>query len=87
MLSKTRQFAQHVLPGVIRPIRVLWNEVIGFFFVVLALWSVRSSIHAYRDFDGDMDSIFRLGMTWFFTLVMAGFGIHSFLRARRISRS
>jgi hypothetical protein len=67
--------------------RVLWNEVIGFVFVVLALWSVRSSIHAYREFDGDMDSMFRLGMTWFFTALMAIFGIHSFIRARRIARS
>lgn len=82
-----RQFARHILPGVIRPMRVLWNEVIGFVFVVLALWSVRSSINAYREFDGDMDSIFRLAMTWFFTILMAGFGVHSFLRARRIGRS
>ena len=87
MFSTARQLARHVLPGVVRPIRVLWNEVIGFVFVVFALLSMRSSINAYREFDGNMESMFKLGMTWFFTLIMAAFGIHSFLRARRISRS
>jgi hypothetical protein len=87
MLSTARQLARHVLPSVVRPIRVLWNEVIGFVFLALALWSVRSAINAYREFDGGMEGFFKVAMTWFFTILMGAFGIHSFLRARRISRS
>ena len=31
-----RSFIGHVMPGVIRPIHILWNQVIGFVFIVLA---------------------------------------------------
>lgn len=37
MLSTAKRFLGHVVPGVIRPIHILWNQVIGFFFLVLAV--------------------------------------------------
>ena len=37
MFSMAKKFLGHVMPGVIRPIHILWNQVIGFFFIVLAL--------------------------------------------------
>ena len=30
MVGKTKQFLSYVVPGVIKPLRVLWNEMIGF---------------------------------------------------------
>jgi hypothetical protein len=80
-------FLGHVLPGVVRPLHVLWNQVIGFVFVVLALWAVPSAIRYVREFDGDTESIFRVGLSVSFSALMAYFGIASFLRARKISRS
>jgi hypothetical protein len=82
-----KQFFGHVLPHVIRPLRVVWNQVIGFLFVVLAAWSAPSSIRNARNFDGSADSIFRLTLSGIFTLLMAGFGIFSFLRAHKVSKS
>jgi hypothetical protein len=82
-----RKFLSHVLPGVIKPIRILWNEVIGFFFLVLAAWTVPSTWRAWRDFDGGPHSFLNLFLSTFFGLIMAGFGVFSFLRARKISRS
>ncbi len=32
-----KKFIGHVMPEVIRPIHILWNQVIGFFFIVLAI--------------------------------------------------
>ena len=32
MAGIVNKFIGHVMPGVIRPLRVLWNEVIGFLF-------------------------------------------------------
>jgi len=29
------RFLGHVLPGIVRPMHALWNEVIGFFFLSL----------------------------------------------------
>jgi hypothetical protein len=82
-----KQFFSHVVPHVIRPLCVLWNEIIGFLFVVLAVWSVPSMIRTARQFDGSVDSIFRLSLSAIFISLMAGFGIFSFFRARKISKS
>jgi hypothetical protein len=82
-----KQFFSHVVPHVVRPLCVLWNEIIGFLFVVLAAWSAPSLIRNAREFDGSVDSVFRLALSAIFTSLMAGFGIFSFLRARKISKS
>lgn len=83
MFSMIKKFLGHVIPGVIRPIHILWNQVIGFFFIVLALFPVHSIV---RDW-GKEDTGPRLALEISFALIMAGFGIHSFLRARKISKS
>ena len=81
------KFLAHVLPGVARPMRILWNEIIGFFFIVLAVWALPSAIRTLRQFDGDAESFFRVILSFSFAGIMTYFGITSFLRARRISRS
>jgi hypothetical protein len=82
MFAMAKKFLGHVIPGVIRPIHILWNQVIGFFFIVLALLPINYIIHAWKD-----GSVFRLVVYVSFTLLMAGFGIDSFMRARKISKS
>ena len=83
MLSKAKTFLGYVLPGVIRPVHILWNQVIGFVFLVLAVLPVPSAI---RNF-GKEGGTGRLVLTVPFVLLMAWFGIASFWRARKISKS
>ena len=83
MFALAKKFLGHVLPGVIRPVHILWNQVIGFFFLVLAVLPARSIM---RDWGKD-DGVPRLALEIPFVILMAGFGIHSFLRARKISKS
>ena len=93
LLEPAHDFAQlpkthmHVVPGVVRPIRVLWNEVIGFVFIVLVVFWARPVYRIVRDLrtaEGSLwDALLAIGLF----LLMAYFGITSFLRARRISRS
>jgi hypothetical protein len=85
--SKVGLFLAHVVPGVVRPLRVLWNEIIGFVFIVLAIWAIPSAIRNVREFDGGTASIFRAALSVIFAAIMLYFGITSFLRARKISRS
>ena len=87
MGSKIRQFLHYVVPGVIRPLRVLWNEIIGFVFLALAVWAVPSTLRAIREFQGDAESFFRILLAGLYAVLMIWFGVGSFLRARRISRS
>jgi hypothetical protein len=53
------------------------------FFIVLALLPVHS---IWRDWGKD-DAVPRLALEIPFTVVMLAFGVHSFLRARKISKS
>jgi uncharacterized protein YacL len=85
--SKVGRFLEHVMPGVMRPLRVLWHEVIGFIFIVLAVMFGSSAIRNYRLLQSEEISILRMIVSFFLPVLMAYFGITSFLRARRISRS
>jgi len=82
VVQQGRLLLRHVLPAVVKPIHTLWNEVIGFLFLCFAVLfgfqAVRYLLH---------DDYVRLFFAGFCTLLMAWFGISSFLRARKISRS
>jgi hypothetical protein len=82
MLSKAKRLLGHVIPGVVRPLHILWNQVIGFFFIVLALWPVPSAIRNW----GKEGSGAHLALTIPFVIIMGWFGISSFWRARKISK-
>ena len=85
--SKFGLFLSHVLPGVTRPLRVLWHEIIGFFFVCLFIWAAPSVFRNVRDFTSGQGDLGRVLLSGFFAALMAYFGVTSFLRARKIARS
>ena len=87
MLTLVKKFFAAVLPGVVKPLHALWNEVIGFLFVAFGVLLARPVWRNYRDLDGDPASMIKLLLSAFFMAVMLGFGIQSFLRARKISKS
>jgi uncharacterized membrane protein len=86
-IARVSQFIAHVLPGVIRPLRVLWNQVVGFLFLVLAAWAVPRTVHTVREFDGNPEGVFRLLLSVVFVTLMTAFGLYSFWRARKAHRS
>jgi hypothetical protein len=86
-----REFFRHVVPAVVKPARTLWNEVIGFLFFCLAVLFGSGAVRAYMAMGSDpkqgAGDLWRFLGTAFLTLLMLYFGVSSFLRARRISRS
>jgi ABC-type arginine transport system permease subunit len=82
-----QRFIGHVVPGVIRPLRALWNQLIGFLFLVLAAGATPSAVRNVRQFNGDFESLMRAAIAVVFMVAMLYFGITSLLRARRITRS
>ena len=84
-------FLKHMLPALVKPARTLWNEVIGFLFLCFAALFGFKTVGYVRDYmnvsAGGGGELVRLGMAGFCTLVMAWYGVSSFLRARKISRS
>jgi len=87
-----REFVRHVVPAVLKPARTLWNEIIGFFFLCFAVIFGFKAVRTYLDLasaspEESTAHLVRLAMTVFCTLLMLYFGISSFMRARKISRS
>jgi len=80
MFSTARKFVKHVAPGVIRPIHIVWNQAIGFIFLVLAL------VFGVRLVRGNEPLGLQL-VGGLFVVLIAWFGISSFLKARKISKS
>ena len=78
-VDHARRFATHVVPEVVRPARIIWNQAIGAIFLLFAI-----SFFAYAGMHrenpaGIVGAIF-LGS------VMTFFSLTSFLKARRIGR-
>ena len=82
-----REFVRHVIPQIIKPIRSLWNEMIGFVFVCLAAVPIPRTYRHWREYSETGDGLFRLGLSVIFIVLMGWFGVSSFWRARKISRS
>jgi hypothetical protein len=87
MASLGKKFVQHVVPGVVKPVRVLWNDFIAFIFAILAIMAVPSAYRHIKNFDGDPPSFFRAILSCCFAVIMIVFAVGSYLRARKISRS
>ena len=85
-------FVKHVVPAVVKPARVLWNEFIGFLFLCFGVIFGIKTVHLAMQY-GKSTSVDGAGDFWRLvigggcTAVMLGFGATSFLRARKISRS
>ena len=87
-----RSFVKHVVPAVLKPARTLWNEVIGFLFICFAVIFGFRAVRLYMEFSkapsaASGDELARVLIAAFCTLLMLYFGVTSFLRARKISRS
>jgi hypothetical protein len=87
MFRLIRTFFANVIPGVIRPLRILWNELLGSIFLIFAVFLARPTWRAWQQMDSDPANLVRLLLSTFFLIVMAGFGIHAFWRARKLGRA
>jgi len=85
-LSHAQKFAQHVVPEVVRPARIIWNQAIGGVFVLFALLFFGNAFRYFDSKTGVINSPVGLAFSLFLALVMTFFGITSFLKARRIGR-
>ena len=78
-VSHAQQFAKHVVPEVVRPARVIWNQAIGAIFLLFALAFGSYAFTQSRNRAALIGGIF-------LSLVMGFFCLTSFLKARRIAR-
>jgi hypothetical protein len=84
--DNARKFAQHMVPHVVRPAQIIWNQAIGAMFLILAVPALFKAADFYRNLNADPQNPARFGVSLIFGLIMAFFAVVSFLRARRLSR-
>ncbi len=87
-----KEFARYVVPAVMKPARVIWNQFISFLFCCFAVIFGFRTFHLAMEYSRStpaegMGPLLRLVAAGFCTALMLWFGIGSFLRARKISRS
>jgi hypothetical protein len=85
--SDAQRFARHVVPHVVRPARIIWNQVLGSLFLVLALTAYSSAWQSYHAPAHEQGDTVRFWIAMVFGAGMTAFAIHAFLRARKLSRS
>lgn len=85
-LSHAQKFAQHVVPEVVRPARIIWNQAIGGVFMLFAVMFLGNAFRYFNTKTGVIGNPVGLGFSLFLGIIMALFGGSSFLKARRISR-
>ncbi len=73
---------KHVVPAAVKPVHSLWHEVLGFVFLAFAGLGVFKIVRNAATMKPG-----QLVILIFFVVVLAGYGISSFLKARKISRS
>lgn len=78
-VEHARKFATHVVPEVVRPARIIWNQAIGGIFLLFAV-----SFFSYAGMHRENAAGIVGGI--FLGIVMAFFSVSSFLKARRIGR-
>ncbi len=80
-------FVRHVIPAAVKPVHSLWHEVIGFIFLVFAIVAGFSGYRTFAHYKGDPGDLVRIIMCAIFFVIMGFYGLSSFLKARKISRS
>ena len=86
MAPTAQKFAQHVVPQVIKPARVVWNQVIGVVFLVFGIPVASRAVTSYRLIATDPRALVQFLLLALFAAILIAFGVGSFLRARKISR-
>jgi len=86
MIDVAKKFLAAVLPGILRPLHSLWNEILGFLFFLLAVLMIRPVWQGWREMHQGPEHVLRFLLSAFMLAVMLGFSLHAFWKARRISR-
>ena len=85
-VEHARKFATHVVPEVVRPARIIWNQAIGGIFVLFALLFFGYAVKYFNGLRGDTPNPLGMVFSLFMGAVMLFFGISSFRKASSVSR-
>ena len=82
MARNAGKFVKHVLPAAVKPVHALWHEVLGSVFLFIAAVAVFYLVRKAGELPPQ-----KFIPIVILIVVMVPYGVSSFLKARRISRS
>jgi len=85
-MNLLRKLLQSFLPGIVKPLHSLWNEVLGALFLCFAIVLIRPVYRGYLELAESGAHFVKFLLSVFFFLVMLWFGLQAFWRARKITR-
>ncbi len=85
-IEHAKRFATHVVPEVVRPARIIWNQAIGGIFLLFSLLFFGYAVKYLRDWNTAASNPVALVFSAFLGAVMLFFGIGSFRTAKRIGQ-
>ncbi len=80
-----KKFTQHMVPHVVRPAQIIWNKALCAIFLFLC-FAFFYSAWSYSKAHTSSPNPAGIALSSFMGLVMAFFGVASWLRVRRLSR-
>ena len=81
-IRNSQKLVKHVVPAAVKPLHSLWHQILGFTFLVFAVFG---GFDIWRNASTTPPLL--LGFAGFLVLILAIYGLSSVLKARRISRS
>jgi hypothetical protein len=87
MWSLTKKLYNSVMPGILKPLRTLWNEMMAFAFMAGAVLFGSAAYREHLKVEQDRSSVWLVLLPGFACVVFIIFGLQSFFKARKISKS
>lgn len=82
-----QKFFHAVAPGILKPLRTLWNEMMAFAFFAGAILFGSAAYREHLKVQQDKSSVWLVLLPGFACAVFLFFGVQSYFKARKISKS
>lgn len=82
-----KRFLTTVIPSVLKPLQVLWNQLLGFLFLAFGVLAGSRVVRIWLKPEWSGDDLTAILLGGGLSVILIGYGLHAVLRARKISRS
>lgn len=82
-----KRFLTTVIPSVLKPLQVLWNQLLGFLFLAFGVIAGSRVIRIWLKEEWTGDDLAAILLGGGLAAVLLLYGLHAVFRARKIARS
>jgi hypothetical protein len=82
-----KRFLNTVIPSILKPLQVLWNQLLGFLFLAFGIVVGSRVVRTWLKPEWTSDDLTAILLGGGLAVTLIGYGMHAVLRARKISRT